>query len=577
MALSSNHKIEPPSQSVGDFADRRHDSSFISSEDAVGDDIKKTASALFYHTSTALMVLDQSFCIVLVNNAVCKMLGYERQELLGQKGARFFDEDNWQNLSEEIDTEIRIGKRTNRRLSISCECIHKNGNAISGLLVVNMIVDIMGLEHCFLMEIHDNRELRRVQREAEERRLYYQAISDNAFDAVLVFQDGICIDANATASEMFGIPLEALIGMPGADLAVPENRKLAEERISSGDESPYHAVAMKRDGTRFHVMVQIKIVNLGGRKVRMTMLRDVDREVRAERALRESERHLRSFMEAATDFVLFRLRKNPEKPFEPDIIFVSPSIRDFFDSTFEPSIQELIEMVHPEDVENLIEIATALLEGQRVDRRVRVRNTEAFGWRWARVVFTVLKDEDEERLFINGIVFDETGEVEAVEALKSRERELRRQTETLREVNTALEVLLRKREVDRAEVEEKMLRNAKTLILPYLEKLKSSRMSKRQKIYIDLIESSINAFISPLSQRMSRHYMSFTPLEIQVANLVKEGKTTKDIAEIIGLSFRTIESVRYTVRRKLGITEKRASLRNYLLAIDDEGEDPLRN
>lgn len=151
---------------------------------------------------------------------------------------------------------------------------------------------------------------------------------------------------------------------------------------------------------------------------------------------------------------------------------------------------------------------------------------------------------------------------------KASEKELKERTESLSEVNTALEVLLRKRDADRMDVEDKMLSNAKNLILPYLEKLKASRLDNRQRVYLNLVESNLNELISPLSQRMARHYLNFTPLEIQVADLVKEGKTTKDIAHILRLSVRTIEAVRYTIRRKLGLKKKRANLRSHLLSID---------
>jgi DNA-binding CsgD family transcriptional regulator len=156
----------------------------------------------------------------------------------------------------------------------------------------------------------------------------------------------------------------------------------------------------------------------------------------------------------------------------------------------------------------------------------------------------------------------------ATRALKAREHELKERTDSLSAVNTALEVLLRKREVDRLEVEEKILANAKSLILPYIDKLKASRLDERQRVYLNLVESNLNEIISPLTRRMSRHYLNFTPMEIQVANMVKAGKTTKDIALILGLSARTIEAVRYTIRRKLGIKKKRSNLRSYLLSID---------
>ncbi|BBO93323.1 helix-turn-helix transcriptional regulator [Desulfosarcina ovata] len=145
---------------------------------------------------------------------------------------------------------------------------------------------------------------------------------------------------------------------------------------------------------------------------------------------------------------------------------------------------------------------------------------------------------------------------------------LKERTDSLSEVNTALEVLLREREADRLEMKETMLTNAKSLILPYLEKLKSSRLDIRQRTYLNLIESNLNEIISPLTQRMSGHYMNFTPMEIQVANLVKEGQRTKDIAVILGLSVRTIEAVRYRIRMKLGLKRKGTNLRSTLLSMD---------
>lgn len=99
--------------------------------------------------------------------------------------------------------------------------------------------------------------------------------------------------------------------------------------------------------------------------------------------------------------------------------------------------------------------------------------------------------------YFNGIILDITGEMETASALSAREKELKERTESLSEVNTALEVLLRKREADRLEVEEKMLANAKRLILPYLDKLKNSRLDERQRIYLNLIETNLNEIISP--------------------------------------------------------------------------------
>ena len=341
----------------------------------------------------------------------------------------------------------------------------------------------------------------------------------------------------------------------------------------SGYEKPYHAVAVKKGGTRFHVMIQGKMIQIGGREVRVTVLRDIDAQVTAEAALRESERHLRSFMESASNFVLFRLRHRPETPYQPWRIFISPSITEIVDLSQVTDFQSWLKMLSPDDRERLLAAGLKMLDTRRLDETVRIRDRSGSGWRWLHIISVAVPDETDNNLFFNGIILDITKEMNATAALKAREKELKERTESLSEVNTALEVLLQKREADRAEVEEKMLTNARSLILPYLEKLKDSRMDERQRIYLNLVESNLNEIISPLSRRMSRHYLNFTPSEIQVANLVKQGKTTKDVAQILGLSTRTIEAVRFTIRRKLGIKKKRSNLRSFLLAID--GSDTI--
>lgn len=56
-----------------------------------------------------------------------------------------------------------------------------------------------------------------------------------------------------------------------------------------------------------------------------------------------------------------------------------------------------------------------------------------------------------------------------------------------------------------------------------------------------------------------------TAKEIQIANFVKEGKSSKDIAELMDVSKRTIDFHRKNIRLKLGINNKKGNLRSSLL------------
>jgi len=151
--------------------------------------------------------------------------------------------------------------------------------------------------------------------------------------------------------------------------------------------------------------------------------------------------------------------------------------------------------------------------------------------------------------------------------LRKREKELRIKTRNLEEANAALRVLLKKRDEDRLELEEKVLSNVKELVLPYLGKLKRTGLDQRQKTFASILESNIDDIISPFLRRMSSRYLGLTPAQIQVANLVRQGKRTKDIAELLDLSPKTIEDHRKNLRKKLGLKNKKANLRTHLLSI----------
>ncbi len=155
----------------------------------------------------------------------------------------------------------------------------------------------------------------------------------------------------------------------------------------------------------------------------------------------------------------------------------------------------------------------------------------------------------------------------AEEALKIREQELEHNTQHLEEANTALKVLLKQREKDKAELEGKVLKNINELISPYVAKLKNKNLKASEKALIDLIDSNLKDIVSPLLQRLVNAKIILTPQEIQVAALVKEGKSSKEIADILNVSETTVSFHRKNLRKKLGLDNTRQNLRAYLLSM----------
>ena len=154
------------------------------------------------------------------------------------------------------------------------------------------------------------------------------------------------------------------------------------------------------------------------------------------------------------------------------------------------------------------------------------------------------------------------------ECLKEIQQNLRIKANALEELNAALNVLLKKREEDKKVLEERILANVRTLIEPYIGNLKKSNLPQRQTTLLNILESNLNEIILPFTHRLSSKYLNLSPSEIQVANLVKQGKTNKEIAEILTVGIKTIGFHRGNIRKKLGLTKKKTNLRTYLMSID---------
>ena len=185
-------------------------------------------------------------------------------------------------------------------------------------------------------------------------------------------------------------------------------------------------------------------------------------------------------------------------------------------------------------------------------------------------------DELEERVAERTIALTEANEklrreIEerklAYKNLRQKELELQLNALHLEETNIAMKVLLEKREKDKNELEEMVLANVRGLLLPCLERLRGCRLNDRQSIYADILESNLQTIVSPFLHRLSNRFLNLTPTEIQVAGLVREGKTSKEIASLINVSERGVEFHRNNIRRKLDLTNAKKNLRTYLLSL----------
>ncbi len=158
---------------------------------------------------------------------------------------------------------------------------------------------------------------------------------------------------------------------------------------------------------------------------------------------------------------------------------------------------------------------------------------------------------------------------ETEEILLNSQKELMMEKDKLEEVNTALKVLLKKRDDDIEEVKSRLQLNIRKLVVPYTEKLLKTRIDEHQKKMLEIINTNLSDIAMELSQKLKLEYADLTYSEIQVAYLIRDGLETKEIASDLNISMRTVEFHRANIRKKLGLKGKSVNLRDYLMNLHE--------
>ena len=420
-------------------------------------------------------------------------------------------------------------------------------------------------------------KLERIKTELQESEARFRDIADNAMEWIWqVDTTGKYTYSSPVVKKILGYEPEEVLGKYFFDFFHPDEKKKLMKATTKAFEHKksfrkFTNQNLCKDGKTL-VVLSTSGVPLFDAEGNFIGYRGADMDITdqyiAEKKLQVSEEHLRSLMDSASGFAIYRLVNDKASPHSLRVIFVSPSIKGIFGIPDPMKFKSWFENIHPDDVNRLAEANKRAFETNSFNEEFRTYNEKKGEWRWVQAISTGGVNKKGWNRYVNGILIDITERKVSEEALKSKERELETKANKLEDINTALNVLLEKRKVDQIELEEKIVLNVENLIKPYLDKLRQGSLDDRKKNILNIIQSNLDEIISPFARNLSSRHYNLTPKEIQIANFIRQGTTNKEIAEILFLSVKTVEFHRDNIRKKLGIKNKKINLTSYLLSID---------
>ena len=428
-----------------------------------------------------------------------------------------------------------------------------------------------------------NNELQKVHKQLQDSEEKYRQLFATISDAIMVFdaETKEFIDANDAVSVFYGYTKEEFLELKHTDITAElEKSDESIRQTVAGEISSipirYHK---RKDGTILPVEISTGAFKLGNRQMVYGVARNITKRRKTEDALSKQTHAL------------------GERIKELNCLYGISKIRERNDIAFEEMLQEIVDLIPPSWQYPEITCARIIIEGQEYKTKnfkettwKQTSNIVVHGKRIGILEICYLEEKPEsdegpflkeERSLISAIT-ERLGRVtehkqaegalrkahdELEHRVKERTRELEINTNSLEEINTAMKVLLKKREEDKTEIEVNVLTNVKELISPYFEKIKKTKLDNKQETFLSILESNLNEIVSPFTRKMSLKYLNLTPTEIQIANLIRHGSSTKKIAKIMSVSPRTVETHRRNIRRKIGLEHTRANLRSHLLSL----------
>ncbi len=559
---------------------------------------------IFANVKDAIFIETPEGRILDVNKATCDLLGYTREELLTMDVAGIVPPEIAAHLSKTIrKTTIEKG------VYVESESLTKDGRRIP-VEVSNTLVEMGGERRvvAILRDITERKraeaELKRYQEHLEELVAQRTAelvesedrlrkIFEFTKDAIFVEKPtGEIVDVNQATCAMLGYTKDELLTMDVAGVVPPEVAATLAKTIQhrTVQEGVYiETEDMRKDGRRVPVEVSCTLVSIKGEERVIAILRDISERKQAEKALRESEERFRKMFDNTKDAIFIErldggfvdvnkaacamlgyereelLKLGIRDVVAPEVASGLPE--DFTQDMPPEGIYSERENVRKDGARIYVEYGSSLVTvgGQKrmisIVRDVTARKkAEEELQKYRGHLERMVQKRTAELIGVNQDLLAEIAKREKIQV------ELQEKKSDLEKKNVALKEVLSQIEQDKEQIKNDVIANVEHLMIPILRKIKG-KATRIEAKYIEMLRHGLEEMVSAFGRRISDRAVKLSPREIEICNMIRNGSSSKEIADLLNLTLKTVETHRVNIRRKLKIAGKDINLTSYLQSI----------
>lgn len=138
-------------------------------------------------------------------------------------------------------------------------------------------------------------------RDLQENEEGFQSLANASIEAIFFSKDGICLNANQVAAEMFGWEDRSeFIGIFGTEVIAPESHDIVMKNMLGGILEPYEAFGIRKDGSKFPITIRAESFPYKNRgMVRVTSIMDMTQQKAAEKLLIAEQDKASNYLELA--------------------------------------------------------------------------------------------------------------------------------------------------------------------------------------------------------------------------------------------------------------------------------------